>query len=91
MNYPDLINGAFELGGGLLCWVNVRKILKDKMTAGIYWPVSAFFAVWGLWNLYYYPQLGQMLSFWGGVFLVGGNSTWVALAAYYGRKNNAIR
>lgn len=81
----DIINGLFEVAGGLLCWLNVWKILKDKKVQGVFWPASAFFSVWGFWNLYYYPSLGQWVSFWGGMFLALGNTTWVALAAYYSR------
>lgn len=87
MNWPDLINGTFELGGGLLYWVNVRKILHDKIVKGVSWPISAFFVAWGIWNVYYYPALGQWLSMAGGIFLVSASATWVALAAYYAHKN----
>lgn len=86
MLLPDAINGAFETLGGLLCWVNVIRLLSEKRIAGVYWPVQAFFSVWGIWNLYYYPSLGQWASFLGGVFLVLGNATWTVLAAYYARK-----
>lgn len=85
MQGPDLINGAFELAGGALCWLNVQKILKDKCVIGVYWPIQAFFTAWGVWNLFYYPLLGQWASFVGGVFLVIGNTVWVVLAAYYAK------
>jgi len=76
----DLINGAFEVCGGFLCWFNVRILLIDRVVKGVFWPVQAFFAVWGWWNLYYYPSLGQWYSFAGGIFLVAGNTVWVVLA-----------
>jgi hypothetical protein len=79
----DWINGSFELVGGLLCWLNFKQLLKDKKIDGVYWPVTAFFTLWGIWNLYYYPQLGQIISFIGGIFLVLGNLSWVCLAIYY--------
>lgn len=81
----DLVNGFFELGAGLLCWFNVRKILADKKIHGVYWPVQAFFAAWGWWNLYYYPTLNQWFSFAGGIILVAGNTIWVLLAVKYSR------
>lgn len=86
MFLPDMINGTFEVIGGLLCWANVYKLRKEKRVAGVYWPVQAFFTAWGVWNLIYYPALGQWFSFWGGVFLVLGNGTWVAMAAYHSQK-----
>lgn len=43
----DWINGGFELIGGFLCWFNVKKLLKDKRIDGVYWPVTAFFTLWG--------------------------------------------
>ena len=87
MQIPDLINGTFEIIGGLMCWLNVVKILKDKSISGVYWHVQAFFSAWGFWNLYYYPHLGQWASFVGGVFLVIGNTTWTLLAVKYSRKD----
>ena len=84
----DIINGLFELVGGLMCWLNFRKILKDKKVNGVCWYVTAFFSVWGMWNLYYYPSLGQWASFYGGVVLVVGNTAWVIMALIYSRKAN---
>ena len=80
---PDLINGLFELGGGLLIAMNVRQILKDKTVKGVYWPATAFFTAWGLWNLYFYPSLGQWLSFAGGLVIVTFNTLWIGLTIYY--------
>lgn len=79
----DVMNGVFELGGSLMGWMNVRKLLRDKSVKGVYWPTQVFFALWGWWNLYYYPSLDQWFSFLGGVFLVVGNTTWVVLALKY--------
>ncbi len=76
----DLINGTFELVGAFLCWMNFARLLRDREIRGVFWPASAFFAVWGLWNLYYYPSLGQWFSFGAGVVLCAGNLAWVGLA-----------
>lgn len=85
---PDLVNGLFELIGGFLCWLNVKKIYSVKQLVGVHWEVQAFFSAWGFWNLWYYPALDQWFSFWGALFIVSGNSTWVALAIYYTRRRN---
>ncbi len=77
---PDLINGIFEIVGGALIWWDVRCLLRDRVVHGVYWPTRLFFASWGFWNLFYYPGLGQWWSFWGGVFLVAGSSTWSLIA-----------
>jgi hypothetical protein len=82
----DLINGLFELFGGLLLFINCWKIFKDKQISGIAITPTAFFTVWGYWNLYYYPSLNQTLSFIGGIVVVAANSIWVLLAIYYQRK-----
>lgn len=47
---------------------------------GAFEAVGAVFTVWGVWNLAYYPALGQWLSFVGGVVLVAGNLAWVVEA-----------
>ena len=82
---PDLFNGLFELVGAYFTWVNAWTLHKDKEIKGIYWPTTVFFTLWGMWNLYYYPALGQWFSFWGGVILVSGNVAWVILLIRYKR------
>jgi len=82
----DIINALFELGGAILTWFNVKKILKDKEVKGVYWPIWLFFTSWGYWNLYYYPSVDHQWSFYAGILLVFGNTVWVSLAWYYNRK-----
>lgn len=84
---PDLINGIFEWCGGLFIWLSVIKLRNEKVVRGVSWMHVAFFSGWGFWNLFYYPHLGQWLSFWGGCFLVGVNAVWLAQIAYYNHVN----
>lgn len=82
----DGINGTFELLGGAFIWLCVWQILRDKQSKGVN-PISImFFAVWGFWNLYYYPSLGQWWSLVGGVSVVVANVTWVLLMIKYREK-----
>lgn len=80
MMWPDLVNGLFELVGACFTWRNFLQLKRDRHLAGVYWPTTAFFSAWGVWNLIYYPTLGQWASFAGGVALVSGNVAWVWLA-----------
>lgn len=77
---PDLVNASIELVGALFTWRNAWQLGIDREIRGVYWPTSLFFAVWGLWNLYYYPVLDQWASFSAGLVLVAGNIAWVAMA-----------
>jgi hypothetical protein len=79
----DLMNAAFELGGAVLLWLDVARLHRDKMLRGVYWPVRAFFWLWGVWNVFYYPAIGQSLSFWAGLGVVLANTAWVVLAWRY--------
>ena len=83
----DIINGIFELGGGILIFINCFKLHKDKEVKGVSVSVTAFFTVWGFWNLRYYSCLDQWVSFAGGILLVAANSVWVIMAVYYSRKD----
>jgi hypothetical protein len=82
---PDFINGAFEFIGSVLTWMNVYRVWKDKGYAGIYAPAIIFFFSWGVWNLFYYPHLGQWWSFFGGCSIALANFVWVTLMFRYGR------
>ena len=86
MQVNDLINGTFEAVGAIMCWANVYKLYKDKAVRGVLVGVQVFFSLWGFWNLYYYPSLGQWASFAGGVVLVSGNAAWCVLAYRYSKK-----
>ena len=80
---PDLVNGLFEFFGGALNWLNVRQLLRDKKLRGVSKIPTATITAWGFWNLYYYPVLGQWLSFVGGLVIVSANFIWVVLAWKY--------
>lgn len=83
MQLGDTINGLFELYGAFAAFQNVRALRRDRAVAGIYWPNFLFYSAWGLWNLGYYPSLGQWLSFTGGCFIVAANLTWVGHYFWY--------
>lgn len=82
----DVVNGSFEIVGALICSTNISRIRKDRAVEGFNPATQLFFAVWGLWNLIYYPALGQTWSFWGGVALVAVNITWLLHVWYYSRQ-----
>lgn len=83
MNLADLINGCFELAGGLFVLNHVRVLLKDKSVKGVSILSTIVFTLWGVWNLYYYPSLNQMISFYGGLLIVFANSLYISLMLYY--------
>jgi hypothetical protein len=76
---PDMVNGLFELFGALVLSLNVRRIVQDRQLKGVsIWPV-VFFALWGFWNLYFYPSVGAFWSFYGGIAVVFVNTLWLIL------------
>lgn len=85
MTYPDFINGAFELVGGLMVFDHCRHLYRDKVLKGVSVLATSVFFAWGVWNLYYYPHLDQWMSFVGGLVIVSGNCLWLALMFYYAR------
>ena len=86
MSLPDLINGLFELSGAYFLGLNVIQMYKDKVLKGYNWKATVFFTSWGMWNLFYYPHLGQWLSFAGGCAIVTVNTVWLGQIAYYARR-----
>ncbi len=78
-SWADIINGSFEMLGGLFILLSIIKLHRDKRIMGVSWLTVAFFAGWGWWNLYYYPSLDQWWSFSGGVFIVFMNTIWLSM------------
>lgn len=87
MLLPDLINGALESCGGLFIALSVIQLHREKVVRGVSWMHVGFFSSWGFWNLFYYPHLGQWLSFWGGLLLVTVNVIWLGQIVYYNHRN----
>ena len=81
----DDINGTFEFLGGIALWSNVWRLWKDRNALGVNWQTTVFFFTWGVWNCFYYPSLGQMFSFLGGLFICSGNLAWVSMLWYLRR------
>jgi hypothetical protein len=79
----DLINGSFEALGSILLWRNVHRLWRDKQIKGVHISPVAFFFAWGVWNLWYYPNLDQWWSFAGGVSVMAANGVWAGMAFYY--------
>ena len=86
---PDILNGIFELGGSIMLWNNVRAIYKDKAVQGVRVSSTAFFMLWGYWNMFYYPHLDQWWSFLGGCSITLANSVWVGQMVYYSRSKKS--
>ena len=81
--FADIINAAFETFGGIFICLNIFTLWKDKQVKGVNWGSTIFFTLWGFWNVWYYPFLGQGLSFIGGIFLCGANVVWLLMRLYY--------
>lgn len=79
-SWYDLGNGVFEALGAVLLWLDVARLWRDRMLRGVYWPVRVFFWAWGVWNVFYYPALGQSFSFYAGLGVVLANTAWCVLA-----------
>ena len=75
----DFINAGFESLAGIFVFLSAWRVYKDKQVRGVSLLMVIFMLSWGIWNLYYYPSLGQWLSFCAGAFLVLGNVCWLAL------------
>ncbi len=75
----DMINGLFELVGGLLLVLNIRRLWIDRKIEGVSMIPVFFFTVWGFWNLYFYPSVNAPWSFAGGIVVVVANSIWAVL------------
>lgn len=82
-NNYDLVNALFELGGAVMLWLDVARLLRDRQLRGVYLPVRFFFLSWGVWNVFYYPAIGQTASFFAGLSVVAANAAWCGLAWRY--------
>lgn len=88
---PDTINALFEIGGGVFILNHCRVLYRDKMVRGVSIVSTLFFALWGIWNIFYYPHLGQWLSFIGGLVITISQCIWIGMMWYYTNKETKIK
>lgn len=84
----DAINGMYELCGGYFILLHILQLLKDKEIKGVSWLAVFYFTTWGYWNLFYYPHLGQFISFAGGIAIAAANTFWLYLIFHYKKKEH---
>lgn len=84
---PDTINGVFEGVMALMLSRSVLLLYRHKTVKGVSFWAVAWPTLWGYWNLYYYPHLGQFWSFSAGIGVVVVNTTWIVLALRYRRRS----
>jgi len=87
MPIADIINASFEFFASFFVFKHCLVTMKDKRVAGLSITSIIFFTSWGYWNLYYYPSLGQVWSFWAGILVVITNSVWVYLLVRYANQD----
>lgn len=85
MSWPDMVNAGFEAGAGLAVLAHCARLYQHKEARGLSIPAVIFFTGWGVWNMYYYPHLGQFWSLAGGIFVTLANAIYLALLVAYSR------
>lgn len=90
MNWQDTVNGLFECLGGAFLFLSIIKTYREKQVKGISIFHVIYFTLWGWWNLYYYPHLGQTLSFAGGIVIVVFNTIWLGQILVYSSRRRKL-
>lgn len=79
----DLINGAFEALAAVSILNHCRVLYKQKEVSGVSLLSTTFFFTWGIWNIYYYPSIGQTFSYLAGISVAVANALWIGLMVKY--------
>lgn len=80
---PDVTQAAWELGSAMLCALNVKAIRKTRSIAGVHWLPTAYFAGWGIYNLWFYAALHLPWAWWAGMAITVVNLIWLGHLCYY--------
>jgi hypothetical protein len=78
----DQCNAAFEFIGALLILNHARCGFTYGLS-GVSMFSTVIFTLWGVWNLFYYPSLGQYYSFVAGICVIFANVIWINVIIRY--------
>ena len=84
--WEDKVNGLFELLSGFFILLHCLKMFRDKGVRGVSFLAAVYFTAWSYWNLHYYPNLDQQMSFYGGIFTTICHTIWFLMIVHYIRK-----
>ncbi len=82
----DFINSGFNIAAGAFVMLNVRRVWRDREVRGASPWTPAFFAAWGLWNLWFYPSVSCWASFVGGLGVLFANVIYLFLMVRFSSK-----
>ena len=84
--WEDKQNGLFELAGGVFILLSCYKLYRDKKVRGVSFVHVGYFTLWGYWNIHYYMNLDQWVSFFGSLSVTVINTVWLGMMIYYIQK-----
>lgn len=79
----DQANAALEMGGAFLRTLDCIKLFQHKRFVGGHLGTALYFLLWGVFNVFFYPSLNQVWSFWAALALMVINGLWFVMAVYY--------
>jgi hypothetical protein len=79
----DFLNSWFEWIASGMVYLNVWTIFKAKKINGVSLFATWYFSALGLFNLFYYSQLHQYISFSAGILVAIGDLIYLYLFLKY--------
>jgi hypothetical protein len=79
----DQANACLEMGGAFLRTLDCIKLFQDKRFSGGHLGTALYFLGWGVFNVFFYPSLNQVWSFWAAIALMAMNGLWFVMAVHY--------
>ena len=89
MNH-DITICLFSIFASVLTYQNVRQAVLHGDIKGMHWFSTAFFGIWGVYQIYFYYTLGYIFSMIGGSLIVIIDAYWLYLFWKYNRSDRPI-
>jgi hypothetical protein len=82
----DLINAGFQLLGAFLISLHCAALWRERAVAGVSIPAVFAFALWAVWNLYYFTVVEHWWSFAGALVCAAAHVAYISLILRFKRK-----
>jgi hypothetical protein len=86
----DMTMGLIQVAGAGFLGVSVLQLFRRKYVGGVSAVTVSFWVAWGLWDLYYWPSLGQWWAFGGAVVVTMMNMLYVGLIVLYNYRERRL-